>query len=67
MEISQCNDMDCVLDTSKYHPKLSVSIFKVRVIQGHEVKERSNGKFWVWAAGYMFFGSVFRQERETWR
>ena len=26
--------MDCVWDTSKYHPKLSVGIFKVRVIQG---------------------------------
>ena len=42
MEVSQCNDMDCVWDTSKYHPKLSVSIFKVKVIQGHEFKERSN-------------------------
>ena len=42
MEISQYNDMDRVWDTSKYHPKLSVSIFKVKVIQGHEVKERSN-------------------------
>ena len=34
--------MDRVWDTSKYDPKLSVSIFKVKVIQGHEVKERSN-------------------------
>ena len=49
MEISQYNDMDRVWDTSKYHPNLSVSIFKVKVIQSHEVKERSNGKFWVWA------------------
>ena len=46
MEISQYNDMDRVWDTSKYHPKLSVSIFKVKVIQSHEVKERSNWKFW---------------------
>ena len=30
------------LKTSKYHPKLSESIFKVEVIQGHEVNERSN-------------------------
>ena len=56
MEISQYNDMDRVWDTSKYHPKLSVSILKVKVIQGHEVKERSNLKFWVWAAWYMFSG-----------
>ena len=42
MEIRQHNDMDRVWDTSKYHPKLSVSILKVKVIQGHEVKERSN-------------------------
>ena len=41
MEISQYNYMDRVWDISRY-PKLSVSIFKVKVIQGHEVKERSN-------------------------
>ena len=41
-EISQCNYMDRVWDTSKYDPKLSVNIFKVKVIQGHEVEERSN-------------------------
>ena len=35
---------------SKYHPKLSVSILKVKVILGHEAKERSNKKIWVWAA-----------------
>ena len=38
MEISQYNDMYRVWDTFKYHPKLSVSIFKVKVIQGHGVK-----------------------------
>ena len=42
MEISQYNDMDRAWDTSKYRPELSVSIFKVKVIQGHEVEERSN-------------------------
>ena len=42
MEISQYNGMDRVWNTSKYHPKLSMSIFNVKVIQGHEVKERSN-------------------------
>ena len=42
MEISQYYDMDRVWDTSKYHPKLSLSIFKVEVIQGHEGKEGSN-------------------------
>ena len=50
IEISQHN-MDCIWDTSKYHPTgLSLSIFKVKVIQGREVKERSNGEFYVWAA-----------------
>ena len=34
--------MDCVWDTSKYDHKLSLNIFKV--IQGHEVKRRSNKK-----------------------
>ena len=47
MEISQYNYMGRVWDTFKYDPKHSVSIFlsmslKVNVIQGHEVKERSN-------------------------
>ena len=42
MRISQNNDIDRVWDTSKYHRKLSVNIFKVKVIHGHEVKERSN-------------------------
>ena len=50
MEISQCNDKDSVWDISKYHPKLSVSIFKVKVIQGHEFMEMSNWNFWGWAA-----------------
>ena len=49
MEVSQYNNMDRVSDTSKYHPKLSVNIFKVKVIQGDEVKERSNWKFHAWA------------------
>ena len=39
MEISQYNDMDRVWDTSKYHPKLSVSIFKVKAVQGHGIKK----------------------------
>ena len=59
METSQYNDKDSVWDTSKYHPKLSLSIFKVNVIQGHEVNERSNRKFWVWAACYMLLGHFF--------
>ena len=42
MKISQNNDMNRVWDTSKYHRKLSVNIFKVKVIQGHEDKEMSN-------------------------
>ena len=41
-KVSQYIDIDSVWDTSKNHPKLSVSIFKVKVIQGYEVKERSN-------------------------
>ena len=49
-EISQYNNMDRVWDTSKHHPKHSVTIFMVKVIQGHEVKDNSNWKFNVWAA-----------------
>ena len=59
MEIRRYNVMDRVWDTSKYHPKPSVSIFKVKVTQGHEVKEWSNWKFWVSTAWYMFLGSGF--------
>ena len=42
MEKSHYNNRDRVWDTSKYDPMLSVSIFKVNVIQDHGVKERSN-------------------------
>ena len=48
----------------KYHHKLSVRIFKVKVIQGHEVKESSNWKLWVWTAGYMFLGSFSLRTRK---
>ena len=51
--------MDRVWGTSKYDPNLSMSTFKVKVIQGHEVKERSNSKFYVWGACYMFLGQFF--------
>ena len=65
MKISQNDTMDRVWDTSRYHPKLFVSIFKVKVIQGHEVKGRSNRKFCVWAACYMFLCQFLRQKREN--
>ena len=41
-EISQYNDIDRVWYISRYHPKLSLSILKVKVIQDLEVRERSN-------------------------
>ena len=41
----QQNNMDRVWDTYKHHPNLSGSIFKVKVIQCHEVKKRSNWNF----------------------
>ena len=65
MEISQYNDMGRVWDTCKYHPKLSVSIFKAKVTQD-QVKERSNSKFLGFGGVIHVFGSVFRQKRETW-
>ena len=34
--------MDRVWDTSKYYPKLSVTTFMVKVIQGHDVKDGSS-------------------------
>ena len=65
METSQYNDMDRVWNTSKYHPKPSGSIFKVKVIQGHEVKGRSNGKFGIWAVGYLFLGQISSRTRKN--
>ena len=41
-------NVDRVWDTSKYDPILSVSIFKVKVIHGHGVKEKSNWECCVW-------------------
>ena len=64
MEIRQYNNMDGVWDTSKYDPNLSVCIFKVMVIQGHEVKKRSNWKFHVWVAWYMILGQFFVKNAE---
>ena len=61
MEISQYNDMDRVWDTFKHHHKLSMSIFKVKVIQVQEVKLKILGS----GSVIHVFGSVFRQERET--
>ena len=43
------------------HPELSVSIFIVKVVQGREVKERSNWKLWVWVVWWMFLDEVFGQ------
>ena len=48
--------MDRAWGTYKYYANLSVSIFKVKVSQGHEVKERSNSIFYVWDACYVFLG-----------
>ena len=42
--------MERVWDTPQYHPQLSVSKFKVKAILRHEVKERRDKKFYVWAA-----------------
>ena len=39
IEISQYIGMDRVWDTPKCHPKLSGSIFNIKVIQGHEIKQ----------------------------
>ena len=36
--------MDRFWDNHKYHTKSSVSIFKSKVIEGHEVKKKSNRK-----------------------
>ena len=66
MEISQYNGIDRVWDTSKHHHKLSVGIFKVKVIQGHEVKETSNYTFFVWSAWYMFLCQFFVKNAEKW-
>ena len=56
--------MDRVWDNSKYHSKLSVSIFKVKVIQGHEAKKGQTKNLCLDGV-ILVFGSVFRQEREN--
>ena len=55
--------MDRVWDTSKYHSKLLVTIFNVKVIQNHAVKEKSNWKL-TFGRGDTCFWSVLHQERE---
>ena len=43
LEISQYNDMDGVWDTSKYHPKLTVSIFKVKITRSRKGQTENFG------------------------
>ena len=55
--------MDRVCDTSKYPPKPFVTLCKVKVIQGHEVKKV---KFKIFGLGGVIhlFRPDFRQERK---
>ena len=57
-EASKYNNMDRLWDTYGHHPKLSVTIFMVKVIQGYEVKDRCLGGV------IHVFMSAFRQEHE---
>ena len=52
--------MEHVWDT-KYHRKLSVSIFNCKIIQDHEVKVGLNWKFPVWVAWSMFLFHFFKK------
>ena len=65
MEISQCNDKDSVWDTYAYHPKLSVSIFKDKVIQGHEVKGKVKLKKIEFGQRDTCFWVIFCREHKT--
>ena len=66
MEISRYIDMDRVCDTSKYHPKLSVSVFKVPVSFKVTRSKKGQTENCGFRRRDAFFGSVFRQEREKW-
>ena len=53
--------------TSETHSRFSVSIFKVNVIQGHEIKERPNQNFLAWVMPcYTIFRPVFRKKAKKW-
>ena len=63
MVIGQQANMARVWNTSKYHSKPSVSIFKVKVTQGHEVKKtKITGLGCV--CNTHAFSTALRQERE---
>ena len=39
MKVSEMVNKDHIWDVSKHHTKLSVSTFKVKGIEGHEIKK----------------------------
>ena len=48
--------MGNIFSRTRYHPKLSVNIVEVYVIQSHEVKEGSKENFMFGPRGYIRFG-----------
>ena len=54
--------MDRVWDTSKYHPRLSVNVFNVKVIQVRKVEDKV--KVSCLQCAIHVTGQFFRQERE---
>ena len=56
--------MNRVSDTFKYHPKLSVRIFKVKVIRRSRSQRQTKTKFACLGDVITCFKSVFRQQRE---
>ena len=62
---SQLIGMDSVTDICKYHFLCFVTIIKVKVISGHQVKTVKQKKSWFRAAIHVF-RSDFHKEREKW-
>ena len=58
--------MDSVTDICKYHFMCFVTIIKVKVISGHQVKKVKQTKNRDLELRYMFFRSDFHKEREKW-
>ena len=56
--------MNRVWEISKFHPKPSWSTFKANVMQGHEVKERSNCEVSGLDDSMHSFGQFFCEQHE---
>ena len=57
--------MDSVTDICKYHFLCFVTIIKVKVISGHQVKKGQTKKFRDLELRYMFLGQIFTKNAKN--